>query len=183
MADEEEGEAHGKGKKGKGKGKDKGESGGGKSNLVPAIIIAVGMVLGGKFVGGGKTAAAPADAHASAAADEHEMDCEAEDAKKPPKPGIVYSMDSFPINLTDGHYLKLGLALKLVAGIDKKHFEEQGTYVLAKDQAIAVLGGRDPAELSTKKAMEEAKEAITEKVRPMMHCEVLEVLFTEFVTQ
>ncbi|MGE0879197.1 MAG: flagellar basal body-associated protein FliL [Acidimicrobiia bacterium] len=181
MADEDEDEA-GEGKKSKKGKKDKGDDEGGKSNLVPAIVLALGLIVGGKMIGGGKGAATAAPVPAAHGA-EAPLDCAVEDIKAPPKEGIVYPIESFPINLKDGHYLKVGIALKLTAGIEKKLFEEEGHYVMAKDVAIAVLGGRDPAEFGSPQAIEAAKEKITEEVRPLFECKVIEVLFTEFVTQ
>jgi flagellar FliL protein len=171
----------GKGKKGK-KGKEKK---GGKSNLVPAIIIAVGLILGGRFMGGGN-APAPAAASATPASEEgtaKEKDCKVYDIKEEPEEGAVVKLDPITINLRDGHFAKVGIALTLSASKDAKKFKEEGGPYKALDRLIALIQGRDVAEFASSQAVEQLKEKLAEEVRPLYECKVLEVLFTEFVTQ
>jgi flagellar basal body-associated protein FliL len=176
---------------------------GGKSNLLPAVVVAVGLIGGGYFMGGGGggggTATATtvaggypaADAgHAAEGTDDHatsakggheELDCAKEDIKKPPTEGAVYSLDAITVNLQEGHYLKVGIALVLDASKDKKKFEEEGAGKLALDPVIRLLGGRAIEEFESPRAIEAAKEELTEAIRPIFHCKVIEVNFTEFV--
>ncbi|HET9443508.1 MAG TPA: hypothetical protein VFO65_09305, partial [Acidimicrobiales bacterium] len=77
-----------------------------RSNLIPAVVVAVGL-LGGGFMmsrGGGQAAgAAPADAAAHGEVEgEHE-----------PEPGEILVLDPITLNLADGRFLKVGLALQL----------------------------------------------------------------------
>jgi flagellar protein FliL len=185
MAEDEAAEGGKKGKKGK---KDKGEGGGQKSNLVPAVILAVGFVVGGRMMGssGGQAAAAAPEAAAAkeaAAGHEEELDCAKEDIKKPPTEGGVYKLDAITVNLKDGHYLKVGIALVLDKALDKKKLEEEGSAAMALDPTIAVLGGRQKEEFESNRAIQAAKEEITAEVRPLFHCKVIDVKFTEFVVQ
>lgn len=185
MADNAIDDDGGSGKDKKGKKKNNGDKGG-RSNLVPAIILAVGMVLGGKFMGGGgggQAAAAPAEQAEAAAAKEGPKDCATEDIKKPPKEGGVHALEPITVNLQDGHYLKVGIALKLSATMDPKKMEKEGLGVMALDPTIAVLGGRKKEEFESARAIAAAKREITELVRPMYECKVIDVLFTEFVVQ
>lgn len=176
MAEEEEA------KEGK-KGKEKKEKG--KSNLVPAIVVAIGLIFAGKMLGGGKSAT-PATALpvATATAESSDtLDCKVEDIKKPPKEGPVDKLDAISINLANGHYAKVGIALQLSSAVNLETFKAEGAEVKALDKVIAVIGGRDMAEFGSPQAIEAVKEKITEEVRPAFKCEVLEVLFTEFVMQ
>ena len=99
--------ADAKGKKGK---KDKKEKGG-KSNLVPAIVLALGILGGGYFMGqggGGTAAAGPTTTEA-------------------PVLGEIATVDPININLKDGHFLRVGMALQLIEGIEKAEFEKGET--------------------------------------------------------
>lgn len=188
MSDEEA--AEGGGKKGKKAKKAKGE-GGQKSNLVPAVILAVGFVIGGRMMGsGGGQAAATTDAAkaeaaavASAGAKDEKVDCAKDDIKKPKTEGGVYKLDPITVNLEDGRYLKVGIALVLDKSLDKKKLEEEGKAAIALDPTIAVLGGRKAEEFESNRAIQAAKDEITELVRPMFTCKVMDVKLTEFVVQ
>jgi flagellar basal body-associated protein FliL len=173
MADAEESEGTKKDAK---KGKSK------NNNMIPAVVVALGLVVAGKMMGGAKTAASAAPAMAP-----HEagtpMDCAVEDIRTPPKEGAVFKLDSIPINLADGHYAKVGMALQLSAVVDAKLFKEESEAYKASDVLISVIGGRDRAEFNSPQALEALKEKITAEVRPKFECKVLEVLFTEFVIQ
>jgi flagellar basal body-associated protein FliL len=173
MADEEESEP--KGKKG-----DK-KAGKAKSNTVPAVVVALGLILMGKQMGGAK--AAPAAAPTVAAAANAPKDCKVEDIKSPPKEGPVAKLDSVTINLANGAYAKVGIALQLSAALTLEAFTAEGTSSKATDVLISVIGGRDRAEFASPQAMDALKEKITDLVRPKFDCVVLDVLFTEFVIQ
>jgi flagellar basal body-associated protein FliL len=189
MADDEAKDDAPAGKKGKG-GKKDGKEGKAKNpNLVPAVVVAVGLLGGGYFMGKGKTAE-PAAAAPAAAAEAHaaeETDCEAFDIKNEPKPGAVAKLDPVSINLaadaTGRHYAKVGIALELAATVDAAHFEEANEKYKALDVVNKVIVGRDMSEFATPQAFEAIKHKITEEVRPLYECGVLEVLFTEFVMQ
>jgi flagellar FliL protein len=186
MADEATPEEGKKGKKGK-KADKEGKEGKGKSNLVPAVVLAVGLVLGGKMMGGGGGAAAaptePVPAAEHAAEDPEHVDCAVFDIKNEPQEGGVYNLEPLSINLADGHYLKVGVALQLSVAEDLKHFTEEGLGAKAADIVIKVFGGRSMEELSSAAAVEEVKEQLAQEIRPLYHCEVLDVLLTNFVMQ
>lgn len=96
----------------------------------------------------------------------------------PPVPGEIVSLEPISINLSGGHYLKLGLALQGVEGA--KH-EVDGSK--AKDRAISMFSGRPMAELSTTKSREHLKAELVKELRHDYHDEVIDVYFTEFVMQ
>lgn len=94
-----------------------------------------------------------------------------------PKPGEMLALESTQINLTDGHYLKIGIALQLVEGAH----EVDGSKAL--DATIELFSGRDVAELSRTEARQTLKRKLTAELEERYHGDVMEVYFTEFVTQ
>lgn len=97
-----------------------------------------------------------------------------------PEPGPVVALEPISVNLADGHYLKLGLALQ-TAVVEDSHGEIDGS--IALDAAIALFSQRDIAELSTGEAREALKEQLRTTLDKLYHHEVYDVYFTEFVMQ
>jgi flagellar FliL protein len=148
-----------KGKKGK---KEKG----GKSNLVPAVILALGIVGGGYFMGqggGGSESTAPTTTAA-------------------PVLGEIATVEPININLADGHFLRVGMALQLIEGIEKAEFEK-GETAKANDVIIEMLGGSDMAAISTAAGREEVKKELKKELKEAYEGDVTDVYFTDFVMQ
>jgi flagellar FliL protein len=128
-----------------------------KGKLVMIIIIVLVLVLGGvgylKFVK--KKGPAPA-----------------------PKAGAVVALDAITINLTGGHFLKLGLALQVTAKV-----KEAPDGSKALDLAVNELSNRSIAELSSNKTRNTIKEELKEKVVKAYDDEVMDIYFTQFVMQ
>jgi flagellar FliL protein len=100
-------------------------------------------------------------------------------SKKPePVPGKVVVMDAITLNLTEGHFLKLKLALQ--ATIDVAELPDGSK---AADIAIAQFSNLSVAELSSNEAREKAKKALVKKVEEAYEGEIMDVYFTEFVMQ
>lgn len=96
---------------------------------------------------------------------------------KAPKPGEVAPLEPIQVNLSDGHYLRLGLALQLVEGAH----EVDGSKAL--DAAIEVFSGKPVGDLNRPAEREELRHELEEILHDRYHDEVLDVYFTEFVTQ
>jgi flagellar protein FliL len=94
-----------------------------------------------------------------------------------PVPGEVMTLEPIQVNLADGHYLRLGLALQLSADAH----EADGSKAL--DAAIDLFSGADQAGLVKAGQRQELKHKLEEKLHEDYHGDVLEVYFTEFVTQ
>lgn len=94
-----------------------------------------------------------------------------------PVPGEVVALDPIQVNLADGHYLRIGVALQLEA----EAHEIDGSKAL--DAVIELFSGVDMAELSKKDHREEFKHELNKELEHAYHGDVLEVYFTEFVTQ
>ncbi|WP_454085667.1 flagellar basal body-associated FliL family protein [Georgenia sp. Marseille-Q6866] len=98
-------------------------------------------------------------------------------APEEPEPGATVTIEPRNINLADGHYLRLGFAIELVAEV-----EEIAT-AQATDIAIALFTGRTVTEVNDPEQREELKSALSERLVEAYEGEVLTVYFTDFVTQ
>jgi flagellar FliL protein len=100
--------------------------------------------------------------------------------KKPaPVPGKVVAIDPITLNLADGHYLKLGLALQATADAAEAPDGSQ-----AEDIAISQFSNMSVAELSSNAQREKEKKELTEKViKAYPENEIMAVYFTTFVMQ
>ena len=94
-----------------------------------------------------------------------------------PEPGEVMTMEPIQVNLADGHYLRVGIALQLSA----EAHEADGSKAL--DATIDLFSGVDRTELTKAGQRQELKRRLEEELHDDYHGDVLEVYFTEFVTQ
>jgi flagellar protein FliL len=101
-----------------------------------------------------------------------------EPAVETPEPGVVVALDAITINLTDGHFLKVSIALQAAA--DAAH-EPDGSKAL--DILISQFSNKTVDELSSNDLREEQKKELIEKVKKAYQEEVYDVYFTEFVMQ
>src|SRR3954469_15204744 len=79
-------------------GEEKEKGKGKKGNLVPAIVIAVGLIIGGKMMGGGGSAATTTVVEATTTTE---------------APGPVVKLDPITLNMSDGRFLRVGLGFQL----------------------------------------------------------------------
>ncbi|GAA2504520.1 flagellar basal body-associated FliL family protein [Winogradskya humida] len=107
-----------------------------------------------------------------------------DDTPKPPVKGIIATLENaITINLADGHYLKLGFALQETAdaGTEAVDLSE------AADLAIDQYTGMTVAELSTEKGRLAAKEELLKKIEEAYKEDdkqyIMDIYFTQFVTQ
>lgn len=95
-----------------------------------------------------------------------------------PKPGAVLVLDSINMNLTDGHYLKLDMALqetkKAPSTIDGSQ---------AMDIAISEFSGMTMQTLAVPAKREAAKAELLQKIEKAYPGQIMDVYFTEFVMQ
>ena len=94
-----------------------------------------------------------------------------------PKPGEVVALDPIQVNLADGHYLSIGIALQGVEGAT----ELDGSKAL--DATINLFSGKEIDELLKPKAREHLKEELGKELEHLYEDEVMGVYFTQFVTQ
>lgn len=94
-----------------------------------------------------------------------------------PKPGEVLPLEAIQVNLSGGHYLRLGMALQLT---ETAH-EADGSQAL--DAAIGVFSGLSVGQVNTTATREKLRQELETELEHRYHGDVMEVLFTEFVTQ
>jgi flagellar protein FliL len=94
------------------------------------------------------------------------------------EPGAVVALEAITINLDEGHFLKVSIALQ--ASADAAH-EPEGSKAL--DILISQFSNKSVAELSSNDAREAEKKDLIEKVKKAYEEEVYDVYFTEFVMQ
>lgn len=95
-----------------------------------------------------------------------------------PKPGAVMTVDPISLNLADGHYLRLGLALQLTAKV-----KEDPDPSRALDAAIALFSGRTVADVSAPATRDKLKTQLADELADVYEGEVMGVYLTTYVTQ
>jgi flagellar protein FliL len=98
--------------------------------------------------------------------------------KPPLVAGKVVPLESINLNLAGGHYLKLGLALQATTLAVE---DPDGSKAL--DIAIDLLSNRSLTDLATTPARNKLQQELVTKVNEAYEDEVMDVYFTEFVTQ
>ncbi len=99
------------------------------------------------------------------------------DAKEAPKPGEVVQLEPIQVNLTAGHYLKIGIALQLTADAQ----EVDGSKAL--DATIDLFSGRSMEQLTAPDTRGKLKKELEKKLEDRYDGEVMGVYLTDFVTQ
>ena len=94
-----------------------------------------------------------------------------------PVPGEVVTLEPIQVNLAGGHYLRIGLALQLTADAH----EVDGSAAL--DTTIDLFSGADHTDLVKSGTREEYKKKLEKELDHDYLGDVMEVFFTEFVTQ
>ena len=95
-----------------------------------------------------------------------------------PVAGEVVAMEPIQVNLAEGHYLSIGIALQLT---DAATHGGDGSKAL--DYTIEMFTGRTVEELANPKERAKLKKELVHKVEEAYHHEVMDVDFTSFVTQ
>lgn len=100
------------------------------------------------------------------------------EAEAEPEPGAVVVVEPIQINLAAGHYLKIGLALQASA---EAHEDPDGSKAL--DSAIKLFSGLPMEDLALAEDRAKLKKKLMHELEERYHGDVLDVYFTEFVTQ
>jgi flagellar FliL protein len=95
----------------------------------------------------------------------------------PPKPGTVVTLEPIQVNLASAHYLRVGIALQLVAGAA----EADGSKAL--DATIDEFSGLEMADVNDPAKRAAYKKALEKELEHRYEGDVMGVYFTEFVTQ
>ena len=135
-----------------------------KKNLIAALLLVVLLGAGGgAFV---LLTGSGADA--------------VEAAEVGPEPGAVVPLDAITINLADGRYLQVSIALQqaLVEGESEELDGSRALHIL-----ISTLSGKSVADLTTHDQREAIRSDLVASISDAYHDEVYDVYFTSFVMQ
>jgi flagellar FliL protein len=157
----------------------------GKGLLIPAIVLAVGLLGGGYFFMSSSKSKTPTNAAPTTTTT---------------APGKIIALDPITMNLSDGHVLKVGLSLEAIAKPKNKELAAivsgaggghgssgesaspmGGEEAKALDSAIKILGDMTYTDLSKPGGRTHAKEVLTHKIEEDFHGDIIEVYFTTFV--
>jgi flagellar FliL protein len=158
---------------------------GGKLKLVALILPTVLLIAGAVyfFVLAPKSTAAGANAKASASASadasgDGSGDGSGDEAvpSSTYAPGKLLAVDPVTINLANGHFLKVGLALQFTADAGE---EVAGSQSL--DCLITEFSGKTVDELATQAGRDAAKKDLLKKIKKVYEKKVYEIYYTSFV--
>jgi flagellar FliL protein len=150
----------------------------GKGKIVLVLMLLLGAAAGYTLKGGGSGAEAAGGPTTTA----------------PPEPGVMVGIEPLSLNLADGHYLKVGIAVQLNDGaIEGAGGHGVGTDVtegwlaehgpMVRDLVISELGGAHIAEFASAEAREIVRHTLLEKANERLHETVYAIYFTEFIMQ
>lgn len=96
-------------------------------------------------------------------------------------PGEVVTVEPVSVNLADSHYLRLGFSLQLSTDAGGGH----GPFVVAQaiDVALEHFAGRTIEEVNDPEHRQELKEEFLHLLDEAYHGVVMEVYYTDYVTQ
>ncbi|WP_062305275.1 flagellar basal body-associated FliL family protein [Demequina subtropica] len=143
----------------------------GKGKRLPSLIIGLLLVVGAAaaywFLAGPGAASDAEHAEGDAAAAVEHVDL-----------GDVQVLEPISLNLSGGHYLRIGLGLQLPADA---HGEVDSAKAL--DAAIGLFSGRSQTDLADAAVREELKAELAHTLEELYEGEVVGVYYTDFVTQ
>ncbi|WP_336922285.1 flagellar basal body-associated FliL family protein [Aquipuribacter sp. SD81] len=142
--------------------------------VAAAVVVLLGAAAAWFFLmGPGAGGEETAEGEAEAAAEEEHAE---------PEPGEVLALEPVTVNLADGHYLQIGIALQAALEEGGGHGAElDGSKAL--DIVIADLTGKEMAELQDPAKRAEVKAHLVEEVAHAYHDHVYDIYFTTFVMQ
>lgn len=100
----------------------------------------------------------------------------AEEAAK--EPGEVVTLEPIQLNLAEGRYLRIGIAIQ---GVADAYEEPEGSKAL--DATIELFSGRKMEDLAQPVQRQVLKDKLRTELLKRYHGEVIDVYFTDFVTQ
>jgi flagellar FliL protein len=95
-----------------------------------------------------------------------------------PQPGTVLKLDAIQVNLADGHYLRIGIALQASKGAPT---DLDGSKAL--DATIELFSGQPMDKLAVRTDRDRLKAELVHRLDKLYDGEVIGVYFTDFVTQ
>ena len=97
--------------------------------------------------------------------------------------GELVPVEAMSVNLADGHYLKIGVAIELVEGEQAKEFEKSGETNKVRDLIISTASTRGVAELATPEGKAAFKEELDHGAAELYEESYHGIYLTDFVMQ
>lgn len=97
--------------------------------------------------------------------------------------GDLVPVDAMSVNLADGHYLKIGVAIELVEGEDAKYFTKSGYPNKIRDLIITTAASKTMDELASAEGKEAFREYLDKGAEKLYKEHYHGIYFTEFVMQ
>lgn len=116
-----------------------------RSNLVPALVLAVGMVGAAFLLKPAPGGAAAEDTTTTTVA-----------------AGPVVPIEPMTLNLSDGRLIRIGLAIELTEAADAAKFEEHGSTNLLKDLVIFEVARLSPERVGSPEGLDELKATLSQ---------------------
>lgn len=95
-----------------------------------------------------------------------------------PEPGEVVTLEPIQLNLAEGRYLRVAIALQATLDVEEK---VDGSRAL--DAAIEVFSGLPVAQVTERDSREALKSELKRRVLELYEGELMDLYFTDFVTQ
>jgi len=157
-----------------------------KGNLLPAVIVAIGLFGAAFMMKGGKAKAATTSGGTKGAAAAGPGGTTGSTTTLPTSAKTlaqIAKLDDITLNLADGHYLKIGLALQLDPKAVVTDYTTGGSASVALDLTISVLGADTYNQLMQPAFRAQAKAELDKEVVAAYAGLVQQVYFTDFVMQ
>jgi flagellar FliL protein len=97
--------------------------------------------------------------------------------------GELVPVEAMSVNLADGHYLKVGVAIELVEGEQAKEFEKSGETNKIRDLIISAASTRGAEELATPEGKAAFKEELDHGAAELYEESYHGIYLTDFVMQ
>jgi flagellar FliL protein len=144
---------------------------GGKVKIIVPVVVLAALAGVGYKLGPGKSPTLPPGATTTTTT---------ENPDDPP--GETSTMDAINVNLADGKYLRIGVAIELGAGVAAKDFEITSLPKVG-DLVIQVFQGMSMDVLETPAGRDAAKAKLWQLAIDTFHTDFRDLYFTDFVMQ
>ncbi len=139
--------------------------------IVPAVVVLLAVAGAGYKLGPGKAPALPPGATTTTTT---------EDPNDPP--GQIATMDDINVNLADGKYLRVGVAIELGAGVTATDFTTTSLPKL-NDLVIQVFQGQSMQVLETPQGRDAAMATLKQDALNLFKTDYRDLFLTDFVMQ
>jgi flagellar protein FliL len=139
-----------------------------RSNLLPALVLAAGMAAAAFLLRPSPPAPPEGAATTTTAA---------------PAAGAVVALEPLTLNLHDGAFVRIGVAVALAEGVEAKEFEKKGQTNKMKDRIIFRVSQLSAGDISSAEGLQALKEGLAHDAEKLYHEEFHGLYLTDLVVQ